>query len=149
MPEVEEDYSDFIGHLANASSIASLFAGFTLTVLFILITRFPDPSPILIQSVLFLLSFLFDLFTFLVSWLGNLDIRYIKDLPPYTKGMKACGFLESFGISAFGIVMVLVFIFFKLDGLALISLMTWSVFMIMSYFFTYKPTFEKRRMKSS
>jgi hypothetical protein len=42
--EEEKDYSEFVKRLANVGYIISIFAGFTLTTLVLIITRFSDPS---------------------------------------------------------------------------------------------------------
>jgi hypothetical protein len=149
MSEGEKDYSQFIGHLGIASHVFSIFAGFTLTVLVLFITGFSDPSPKLIQITLFLLCFIFDLFIFLLAWVSNLDIRYIKDIPPYTKGMKICSFLEYLGISLFGIVVTILFIFYNLIFLASASFIMFIVFLTLSYFYIMKPQMEIRIKQSN
>jgi hypothetical protein len=148
MSEGEKDYSDFINHLASVSQVISIFAGFTLTVLVIFITGFSDLSPVLIQVTLFLLSFLLGLFIFLLGWISNLDVYYIKDIPPYTKGMMICSLLEFLGISLFGIIVSLLFIFFNLIVLASASFVMFAVFFILSYLYIMKPQMKIRKKQS-
>ena len=118
----------------------AIFAGFTLTALVLVITRFSDLSAVLIQVTLYVLTFLFYLFTFLLAWIGNLDLFFMKNIPPFTAGMKICSFLEFFGISVLGLVIPVLFLFFNLTPLSVMSIVTWAVFVASGYFFTAKPT---------
>lgn len=63
--------------------------------------------------------------------------------------MQICTFLESFGVSLFGIVMALMFVFFDLIALAMVSLIMEAVFLILGYFFTLKLLMEIRKKRSS
>jgi hypothetical protein len=147
MSEGEKDYSDFINHLASVSFVMSIFAGFTLSVLVIFITGF-DLNPILNQVIMLLLCFLLNLFVFLLGWISTLDTYYIKEMPPYTKGMKICGFLESLGISLFGLIVVLLFVSRNLIILASASFVIFAIFLILSYIYVMKPQVEFRKKQS-
>lgn len=70
-------------------------------------------------------------------------------MPPFTRGMVICSYLESFGISLLGIVEVLMFVFVGLIGLALASFATWTVSLILGYFFIMKPSMEIRKKHST
>jgi hypothetical protein len=135
----DKDYSDFVRRLGNVGSTISIFAGFTLTALVLVINLFSDRSAFLIQVTFYLLTFLFDLFTFLLAWIGNLDLFFIKNFPPFTRGMKICTLLEFFGISLLGLVIPVLFVFFELIPLSVVSIVTWAVFVACGYFFTIKP----------
>jgi hypothetical protein len=137
--EDEKDYSEYLRHLDNVHQGMSLFAGFTLTTFVLVISLFSDRSAPLVQATLYLLCFLFYLFVFLLAWVGNLDLIFIKNIPPQTVGMKLSSFLEFFGISLLGLVMPLLFLFFDLLLLSALSIVTWAIFFIVSYFFIMKP----------
>jgi len=139
------DYSDFVRRLGNVGNTISIFAGFTLTALVLVITRFSDPSALLVQVTLYVLTFLFYLFTFLLAWIGNLDLFFMKNIPPFTTGMKMCSFLEFLGISVLGLVIPVLFLFFNLILLFTLSIVTWAVFVASGYFFTIKPTTRVRK----
>lgn len=141
----DKDSSDFVRRLGNVDSTISIFAGFTLTALVLVITRFSDPSALLIQVTLYVLTFLFYLFTFLLAWIGNLDLFFIKNIPPFTTGMKICSFLEFLGISVLGLVIPVLFLFFSLTLLCTLPIVTWAVFVASGYFFTMKPTTKVRK----
>jgi hypothetical protein len=143
----DKDYSDFVRRLGNVGSIFSIFAGFTLTTLVLVITRFSDPSAFLVQVTLYVLTFLFDLFTFLLSWISNQDLFFIKNIPPVTTGMRICGFLEFFGVSLLGLVIPVLFLFFNLKLLFVLSVVTWAVFVVCGVFFTAKPAAEARKQR--
>lgn len=144
MPESEKDYSGILRHQSNSIFIISVFAGFTMTMLVLFITRFSDPSPIIIQATLFLLYFLICLFTFLLVCIHVRGFHYVKDLPPLTRESRMIIFLEISGISLTGIAVNLIFVSFNLIGLALVSFATWAFFSILGYVFT-KPAMEKRK----
>ena len=61
----EKDYSQYVGHIGRVSQVISIFAGFTLTALILVINLFSDRSAPLVQATFYLLTFLFYLFTFL------------------------------------------------------------------------------------
>ena len=137
--ENEKDYSEFVRHIDNVGHTISIFAGFTLTTLVLVITLFSDRSAPIVQATFYLLSFLFYLFAFLLTWVGNLDLLFIKNIPPTTTGMKISSFLEFFGMSLLGLVIPLLFLFFDLLLLSALSIITWFVFIVASYFFIMKP----------
>jgi hypothetical protein len=137
--EDQKDYSEFVRHIDNVGNVISIFAGFTLTTLVLVITLFSDRGAPLVQAIFYLLSFLFYLFAFLLTWVGNLDLFFIKNIPPQTIGMKISSFLEFFGMSLLGLVIPLLFLFFDLLLLSAMSIVTWAVFVVGSYFFTMKP----------
>ena len=146
--EDEKDYSEYVRHLDNVHQGMSLFAGFTLTTFVLVISLFSDRSAPLVQATFYLLCFLFYLFVFLLAWVGNLDLIFIKNIPPQTIGMKLSSFLEFFGIALLGLMMPLLFLFFDLLLLSALSIMTWSIFFIVSYFFIMKPV-GKAQLKSN
>jgi hypothetical protein len=146
--EDEKDYSEYIRHLDSANHGMSLFAGFTLTTFVLVISLFSDRSAPLVQATLYLLCFLFYLFVFLLAWIGNLDLNFIKNIPPQTTGMKLSSFLEFLGIALLGWMMPLLFLFFDLLLLSALSIMTWAIFFIVSYFSIMKPV-GKAQLKSN
>jgi hypothetical protein len=143
----DKDYSDFAKHLGNAGNAIAIFAGFTLTTLVLVITRFSDPSAFLVQVILYILTLLFYLFSFLLAWISNLDLFFIKNIPPWSTGMKICSFLEFLGISLLGLVMPALFLFFGLTLLCALSIVTWAVFVTGGYFFTVKPITRIRKQQ--
>ena len=149
MTDRDTDYSDFVRRLGNVGNAISIFAGFTLTTLVLVITRFSDPSAFLIQVTLYVLTFLFDLFTFLLAWITNQDLFFMKNVPHFTTGMKICGFLEFFGIALLGLVIPVLFLFFGLVLLCFLSIVTWAVFVASGFFFTMRPVAKVRQFKAS
>ncbi len=137
--ENEKDYSDYVRHLDGVQHGMSLFAGFTLTTFVLAISLFSDRSAPLVQATFYLLCFLFYLFVFLLAWVGNLDLAFIKNIPPQTIGLKLSNFLVFFGIGLLGLVMPLLFLFFDLLILFALSILTWAIFFITCYFVILKP----------
>jgi hypothetical protein len=135
----EEDYSDYIKHMSNLSSVGSLLAGFTFTTLTILITRLPDPSSIMSQLVLFFIAVLFYLFIFLVGWNANTIIYFCKKVPPKTKQLSTFNLLTLVSYVLLGVTVILMFLLWNLIYLALASGIVWALFIISFYIFVWKP----------
>lgn len=143
--EDNKDYSEFVRHLGNAGNVISIFAGFTLTTLVLVITLFSDRGAFLVQVVFYILTSLVYLFAFLLAWVSNLDLFFIKNIPPTTIGMKICQFLEFFGIGLLGLVIPLLYVYFNLLLLSVLSIVTWAAFMAGGYFFNMKPMRKVRK----
>jgi hypothetical protein len=135
----EEDYSDYIKHMSNLSSVGSLLAGFTFTTLTLLITRLPDPSSIMSQLVLFFIAVLFYLFIFLVGWNANTIIYFCRNVPPKTKQLSLFNLLTLVSYVLLGVTVILMFLLWNLIYLALASGIVWALFIISFYIFVWKP----------
>jgi len=135
----EEDYSDYIKHMSNLSSVGSLLAGFTFTTITILITRLPDPSSIMSQLVLFFMAVLFFLFIFLVGWNANTIIYFCRNVPPKTKQLSIFTLLTLVSYILLGVTVILMFLLWNLIYLALASGIVWALLIILFFIFILKP----------
>jgi len=139
MSEVEEDYSDYIKHMSNISSLGTVLAGFTLKTLTLLITLLPDPSQITVQVTLFFLAFLFDTFMFLTGWTNVFILYFCRRVPRSTRQMNILNRISSACFNMVGVAIAMIFFLSNLNYLALASALTWTLFIIVNYTLIWKP----------
>ena len=144
----EKDYSDYIQHMSSFNSVASVFAGFTFTILTLLLTQLPDPSSIMSQLTLFFLGVLFNLLAFLVGWNTINNIYFCRNVPPLTKRLAIFNWLSVLSYSLLGVSIVLMFLLWNLIYLALALAVVWALFIIATYIFTYRPLLEFRKTRA-
>jgi len=129
LPTDKEDYSDYIKHLSNLIGALSLFSGFIFTAYTILITRLPDPSGIIAQFTLYILSLFLNIFLFLISQLNVMVITSCRNVPPLTKRTAMTNSLYSISIFvAMVIVTSLISLLWNLTYLALVQTVQWILF---------------------
>lgn len=135
----ESYYSDFLTQLSGLTSELSLFCGFTLTTITILVTRLPDPSAILAQLSLYFLTLLLDLFIFLLGWVMIMRTIFCRYLPfKIIRGSRIFNPLLFLCSCLWGVAVILIFFLWDLTYLALASAFTWILFIIISYHFFWK-----------
>ena len=134
--------------MSSFSSVISVFAGFTFTVLTLLITLLPDPSSVKAQVTFFFLAVLFDLLIFLVAWNTINNVYLCRNVPPRTKGLATFNWLSLLSFSLSGVAVVLVFFLSDLIYLALASGIVWVLFIFAIYLFTWKPLKEYRKTRA-
>lgn len=134
--------------MSSFNSVASVFAGFTFTILTLLLTQLPDPSSIMSQLTLFFLAVLFDLLAFLVSWNSINNIYFCKNVPPLTKRIAVFNWLSVLSYSLLGVPIVLMFILWNLIYLALALAVVWALFIIATFIFTWKPLMNFRKTRA-
>ena len=134
----ESYYCDFLSQLSGLTSELSLFCGFTLTTITLLVTRLPNLSALQSQIALFFLTVLLD-FIFLLGWVMTMRTIYCRYLPlKIIKGSRIFNPLLFVCICMWGIAVVLVFYLWNLIYLALASIATWVLFIIIAYGFLWK-----------
>lgn len=82
MSEGEKNYSDYVKHLSNLMSGMLFLAGFTFTVVTILLTRLPNPNTVQSQLILFFFTVFFYLLIFLASHFA-IDVIYYRGCIPH------------------------------------------------------------------
>ncbi len=129
LPTDKKDYSDYIKHLSNLIGMLSLFSGFMFTAYTILITRLPDPSGIIAQLTLYILSLFLNIFLFLISWFNFMVITSCRNIPPLTKRTALTNLLFYISIFvAMVIVTSLMSLLWNLTYLALVQTIQWILF---------------------
>ena len=148
MSKNEKDYSDYIQHMSTLSSSLSLLSGFTFTTTTILLTLLPEPSLFLAQAALFLLIFLFSSLGFLIKWTVKISLSYCRNLPKI-ESANVFNLLFFLSDILFDVVILIMFLLFNLFCLTVASAVVQAFFVILSYFFIWKPVFELRKKPSS
>jgi drug/metabolite transporter (DMT)-like permease len=141
----KKDYSDYIKHLSNLIGHLSLFSGFMFTAYTILITRLPDPSGIIAQLTLYILSLFLNIFLFLISQFNVMVITSCRNVPPLTKRTAMTNSLFSISIFvAMFIVTSLMSLLWNLIYLALVQTVQWILFAEAIRRFILKPFVQYR-----
>ena len=143
--ENEKDYSEYIQLLSNTGSILALLSGFTFTAFTILLTLLPNPSSIASQFTLVFLAALFYLFMYLLSWGGQWAMRHCKNVPPLSKGTNTFNSLVLLSLFGLEIVIVLMPLIWGLIYVALASGVVWTISLILSSIYIWKPLTEYRK----
>jgi len=140
-----KDYSEYIQLLSNTGSILALLSGFTFTAFTILLTLLPNPSSIASQFTLVFLAALFYLFMYLLSWGGQWAMRHCKNVPPLSKGTNTFNSLVLLSLFGLEIVIVLMPLIWGLIYVALASGVVWTISLILSSIYIWKPLTEYRK----
>ncbi|MEM2975635.1 MAG: hypothetical protein QXE76_02295 [Candidatus Bathyarchaeia archaeon] len=150
MSSDEKDYSDYRKHLSNLISVMSLFSGFMFTAYTILITRLPDPSNIIAQFALYIISAFLGIFLFLLGYFVMTASCSCRAFPPLTKRTAIVNslFFASTTV-AMGIVTTLMSFLWNLTSLAFIQVVTWILLCVAVYLFVIKPAQQYRKYASS
>ena len=123
-------------------------AGFTFTVVTILLTSLPNPKATQSQLMLLFLSSVFYLSIF-VAVFAMVEIpRYASRVPPLTKRSRIGNILIFSTFLLIGLALPLLFLVLDLTLLALVSGLTWLFFAISTLFFVHRP-FRKWRATQS
>jgi len=152
MTESKEDYSIHIEIFSNIQHVFSVFAGFVVTIMTLLVTLLPDPSDILAQTTLFILNLTFDLLVFVLVW-NIFGLRRFSKLPQgaHLGSVRAGNIQDALTMLAFclfGITISLMFLLINLPYLALASGIMWLVLVVASWFVMWKPYRELHKLDS-
>ncbi len=138
----EETYADYFGHNRTISSVLSLFCGFIFTAITLLLTSYPNIQDSFAQTTLFFLTFTF--YVALYTLVDNLEMgfHYIKKIPPLT--FRVSPFFRLILVFyLFGTAVVLMFILFGLQTLAIVTGVLWGIFILVSIVFIVVPFFRQ------
>jgi hypothetical protein len=137
--EGEKNYSDYVKHLSNLMSGMLFLAGFTFTVVTILLTRLPHLSSVQSQLILLFFTVFFYLLIFLASHFAIEVIYYCESIPPLSIQTKITNPLVVLVILLVGFALPLLFLLWELTSLATISGLIWVFFAIAIFLFVYMP----------
>ena len=146
MSESEKNYADYVKHLSNLMSGMLFLAGFTFTVVTILLTRLPDSSSVQSQLILLFFTVFFYLLIFLASHFAIEVIYYCESIPQLSIKTKITNTLVVLVILLVGFAFPLLFLLWELTLLATISSLIWTFFAIAIFLFVYVP-FQKWRSR--
>ena len=134
----EAYYSDFLNQLSGLTSELSLFCGFTLTIITILVTRLPDPTIMIAQLSLLFLTIMLNLLQFLLGWVIIMRTRYCRYLPLNDiKHSKIFNTLLFLALATWNLSVVLIYLLWDLTYLAITAAIIWLTVFIVSYTFLW------------
>ena len=146
----ETHYTDFLTQLSGLTSELSLFCGFTLTIITLLVTRLPDPSILLAQISLLFLTILLNLLTFLLGWVMTMRTIFCRYLPlnkiKYSNVFNPLLFLS---LSLWGISVILIYLLWSLTYLAIVSTIIEAFFISVAFKLFWKQFRESFRENNS
>jgi len=132
-PEPEEELYTYLLNLSRLrASVLSFISGFTFTVISIFLNQLPDPTSVMSQVTLFLLTLLFEFFLFLLAWQVTIVIGCAPDRIVYAayghifrREVATFSLLMLLGFSLWGMSVMLMFLLWNLLYLALASCVVW------------------------
>ena len=150
LPRDEKDYSDYLRHLSNMIGIMSLFSGFLFTAYTILITRLPDPSIIMAQLTLLILSVYLSICLYCLAYFASMGFLCCRYLPPLSKGIAVTNslFLVT-SATAMSIATTLMSLLWNLTYLALAQAVQWILFAVATYLNVMRPGWKYRKSNPS
>ena len=135
----EAHYSDLLTQLSGLTSELSLFCGFMLTSITILVTNLPDPSVLLAQISLLFLTIMLNLLQFLLGWVMIMRTIFCRYLP-----LKSIEYSNVFNpllfmcLCLWGLSVVLIYMLWNLTYLAIASAIVWIFFISLAYLFFWR-----------
>ena len=146
----ETHYTDFLTQLSGLTSELSLFCGFTLTIITLLVTRLPDPSILLAQISLLFLTILLNLLTFLLGWVMTMRTVFCRYLPlkkiKYSNVFNPLLFIS---LSLWGVSVILIYLLWNLTYLAIASAIIEAFFISVAFILFWKQFRESFRENDS
>ncbi|MGB9676346.1 MAG: hypothetical protein ACPL0C_04085 [Candidatus Bathyarchaeales archaeon] len=146
MTEDRNNYSDYVKHLSNLMSGMLFLAGFTFTVVTILLTRLSNPNTVQSQLILLFFTVFFYLLIFLASHFAIEVIYYCEGVPQLSIQTKITNALVVLVILSVGFAFPLLFLLWELTSLATISCVIWMFFAVAIFLFVYMPFQKWRRI---
>lgn len=142
MPKNEEPYSPYFEHNKTIAHVLSLFSGFIFTSITLLLTRLNNTEDTLAQATLLFLTVLFYVSLFVLIDNLEMPFHYIKNIPPMTLKVRPFFFLLVI-FYLFGASTVMMFLFYHLFYLSLISGLIWLAIVFLSILSTARRFFEQ------
>ena len=144
MPEGGKSYSGYAQNLSNVMNGMLFFAGFTFTVVTILLTSLPNLRTVPSQFTLLFLTAIFYLTIFIAIFVEIEVAYYSENVPPSTKRVRIANALLFLTYFMIGLAFPLLFILWDLILLATISGLIWLLFAVSVFLFIFRP-FQKWR----
>lgn len=146
MLESGKSYSDYAQNLSNVMNGMLFFAGFTFTVVAILLTFLPDPKDLQSQLTLLFLTAIFYLTVF-IAFFFMIEVTHYVEKPPLTERGRIINALVFLTFLLIGLTFPLLFLLWDLTSLAAISGLIWLVFGISIFLFAFKRKIEIDRAR--
>jgi hypothetical protein len=147
MAEPKSDYSEYRRHVISLASVMTFLAGFTFTIITLLLSQLPDLSSVIFsvsflwQFTLFFLTVLFYLMLFVVFYSLVISIILVRDLlPKGTMPIAAKIYNIAYTLIwvVIGIPLILMFLLWNLYYLALAAAIVWILVIIIMISFVVR-----------
>jgi O-antigen/teichoic acid export membrane protein len=149
MLESGESYPEYAQNLSNVMNGMFFFAGFTFTVVAILLTFLPNPKALQSQLTLLFLTAVFYL-TLFIALFFMVRVTFYVEMPPLTGHAWVVNVLIFLTFLLIGLTFPLLFLLWDLTLLAAISGSMWLIFVLSIFLFVVKrkiKTDRKRQME--
>jgi hypothetical protein len=91
------------------------------------------------QLILLFLTVMFDLLLYLILLISVEALQFCRNVPHYGKRLRQCSSLSNTAITLWGFSVPLVFLLWNIVPLAVLSVLLWVVFIVISNFTIRKP----------
>jgi hypothetical protein len=139
MTNDSNDSSGYVNTIASLINGSYFVAGFTFTVIALLLTQLKDPTSMFSQIILFLLNILLNLAIFLAAWYTVHLSTIFNYAPPMTRGFDVATFLTFIVAALVTLITTLLFLIFEMLYLGLASSIAWVALNVAAYVFILRP----------
>jgi O-antigen/teichoic acid export membrane protein len=146
VPESGKSYSDYAQNLSNVMNGMFFFAGFTFTVVAILLTFLPNPKALQSQLTLLFLTVIFYLTVFIASFF-MIEVTHYVEKPQLGERGRTINALVFLTFLLIGLTFPLLFLLWDLTSLAAVSGLIWLVFGVSIFLFVFKRKIEVDRKR--
>ena len=143
----KSDYSDYIKHLSNMGNMYAFVSGFMFTAITLVVTRLPDPSTTMAQSVLFFMGIMLNIFIYYMGAFYFNVVELCKNRPSYSGKTSLFNIVSDLSIMiGLGGSIILLFLLWGLTYLALAQTIVWIVFSVVAYRAYFKPFYREHKL---
>jgi uncharacterized protein YqhQ len=146
--ESGKGYSDYAQNLSNVMNGMLFFAGFTFTVVAILLTSLQNPRALQTEFILLLLTAIFYLTVFIAFFL-LIEVTFYIEMPPLMKHGMTLNALIFLTFLLIGLTFPLLFLLWDLTLLAAVSGLMWLVFGVSIFLFVFRRKIETDRKRQA
>jgi len=146
VPEDGKSYADYAQNLSNVMNGMLFFAGFTFTVVAILLTSLPHPKALQSQLTLLFLTVIFYL-TLFIAFSFLIRVTFYIEMPPLREHAEIMNALIFLTFLLIGLTFPLLFLLWGLTLLAFISGVIWLIYCLSIFYFVFTEKIEKDRKR--
>jgi hypothetical protein len=144
--ESGKGYSDYAQNLSNVMNGMLFFAGFTFTVVTILLTSLQNPKALQTEFILLFFTAIFYL-TVSIAFFFLIRVTFFIEMPPLMKHGMMLNALIFLTFLLIGLTFPLLFLLWDLTLLAAVSGLMWVVFGTSIFLFVFKRKIEIDRKR--
>ena len=148
MLEGGKNYPDYAQNLSNVMNGMLFFAGFTFTVVAILLTSLPNPKTLQSQIIFLFFTGTFYMTVFL-AFDFLVEVTFYIEMPPLKELGKNLNALMFLTFLLIGLTFPLLFLLWNLIMLGTISSLMWIIFGISIFQFVFKEKVKMDRKRAT